>query len=113
MLNRVDIEQIISFRTRTELHRWIAAHHRTSAGIWVRLYRKGSDVPSITFEDLLEEGLCFGWSESQRKRYDGVSYLQKFTPRKKKGTVSPRNKRLVQRLEKEGKMTDAGRAVLK
>jgi len=78
----------------------------------VRLYKKSSPVLSVSFEDLLAEGLCFGWSESQRLKGDEHSYLQKFTPRKSKGTTSERNKRLVQKLESAGLMTEAGRKVL-
>jgi uncharacterized protein YdeI (YjbR/CyaY-like superfamily) len=60
----------------------------------------------VTFEDLLDEGLCFGWSESNRLSYDDVSYLQRFTPRKTKGMMSARNLRHVERLIAEGRMTE-------
>ncbi|MBP6016293.1 MAG: hypothetical protein KA586_06200 [Candidatus Promineofilum sp.] len=72
------------------------------------MYKKHSGVPSITFEDLLEEGLCFGWSESLRVRGDARSYLQKFTPRKTKGPTSGRNLKLAEKLIAEGRMTPAG-----
>jgi uncharacterized protein YdeI (YjbR/CyaY-like superfamily) len=77
-------------------------------GLWVRIFDSRSRVPSITFEDLLEQGLCFGWSESKRMRGDETFYLQRFTPRRRRGTTSDRNRRLVQRLLAEGEMTDSG-----
>jgi uncharacterized protein YdeI (YjbR/CyaY-like superfamily) len=66
----------------------------------------------VSFEDVLDEGLCFGWSESKRLKGDTDSYLQKFTPRKTKGTTSERNRRHVEQLIKEGRMTKAGLAAL-
>lgn len=103
---------IVSFADLSALHRWLEDHHATSNGIWVRVYKRHSGVPSITFEELLEEGLCFGWSESLRIRGDEQSYLQKFTPRKTKGTTSGRNLRLAEKLIAEGRMTPAGREAL-
>ena len=80
--------------------------------MWIRVFKKSSGIPSITFEQLLDEGLCFGWSESIRRSYDEKSYLQKFTPRKTKGTASERNRRRIQDLIDAGKMTQAGLEVL-
>lgn len=103
---------IVSFTDIDALHGWLEAHHATSKGIWVRVYKKHSGVQSIRFEDLLEEGLCFGWSESLRVRGDAQSYLQKFTPRKIKGTTSGRNLKLAEKLIAEGRMTPVGRKAL-
>lgn len=103
---------ILTFATLPELRTWLEANHASSSGLFVRLFKRGSGTPSVTFEEVLEEGLCFGWSESMRLPGDAESYLQKFTPRKTRGTTSERNRRYVERLEKEGRMTDAGRAAL-
>ena len=83
-------------------------NHASSAGIWVRLYKKSSGTASLSFLELLDEGLCFGWSESARQRYDDLSYLQKFTPRRMHGTHSPRNRARVEELIRTGRMTRAG-----
>ncbi len=101
-----------AFISRTELRSWLDEHHASHPGLLVKIYKKHSDHVTITFEDLLKEGLCFGWSESQRFRGTDDYYLQKFTPRKVKGTMSTRNKKLVAKLEREGLMTNAGRAKL-
>lgn len=100
------------FATRADLRAWLEAHHADSPGLWVRLAKAGGGRMSITFTDLLEEGLCFGWSESQRRPGDPGHYLQRFTPRKRQGTVSERNRRLVRELQERGLMTAAGLAVL-
>lgn len=99
---------VVSFQSRAELRRWLDLHHLTSAGIWVRQAKKGSGIPSVDFHDVLEEGLCFGWSESNRRAGDAVSYLQRFTPRRVRGTTSQRNHRLADRLTTEGLMTESG-----
>lgn len=103
---------IQAFKDRAELRRWLERNASTSAGLRVRLYKKGSQTSSISFHDLLEEGLCFGWSESKRQAYDESSYLQFFTPRKTKGTTSTRNRELAERLIREGKMTESGSKAL-
>lgn len=101
--------EIVAFRTRTQLRAWLEQNHETSPGIFVQLFKKSSRIESVSFQDVLEEGLCFGWSESQRLSYDEQSYLQKFTQRKTQGTTSQRNKLLVVKLEQEGLMTKHGR----
>lgn len=69
-------------------------------------------MASISFHDLLEAGLAFGWSESTRRAHDADSYLQRFSPRRTVGTTSERNLRIAAALEFEGRMTAAGRAAL-
>ena len=97
-----------AFASREELHHWLLAHGESAAGLWVRLFRVKSGIKSVSFPELLEEGLCFGWSESRRVRYDEQSYLQKFTPRRAKKTQSERNLQLVEKLTREGRMQPAG-----
>jgi uncharacterized protein YdeI (YjbR/CyaY-like superfamily) len=108
----VDGLPVLPFSARADLRAWLEANGGTSAGIWVRLFKQGSGVSSVSFGDLLEEGLCFGWSESQRRRYDDHSYLQRFTPRKARGTTSARNRALIDQLVAAGRMTPAGLAVI-
>ena len=98
----------LEFRTVADLRQWLEDNHASSDGILVRIYRRDSGIASVSFEDVLDEGLCFGWSESTRLKGDDVSYLQTFTPRKTSGTASERNRRHAQRLIQEGRMTAAG-----
>jgi uncharacterized protein YdeI (YjbR/CyaY-like superfamily) len=96
---------IMEFKTQAELRTWLINHHGISRGVWVRVFNKFLAVPSVTFGQLLDEGLCFAWSESNRLSYDEISYLQKFTPRKTKGTTSERNRKQIQVLIESGQMT--------
>jgi uncharacterized protein YdeI (YjbR/CyaY-like superfamily) len=112
MAMQTKILPIIEFKTQTELRAWLIDQHATSSGVWVRVFKKSSTIPSITFEQLLDEGLCFGWSESARRSYDEKSYLQKFTPRKTKGTTSERNRKRIKELIEAGRMTTSGFEVL-
>lgn len=103
---------VLTFKNVSLLRKWLESNHTTSDGIWVRLYKKYSGIESVSFLDVLDEGLCFGWSESMRIRGDEVSYLQKFTPRRKKGTASERNKTHTAYLIREGRMTASGLSAL-
>jgi uncharacterized protein YdeI (YjbR/CyaY-like superfamily) len=99
---------ILEFPSSDDLRVWLEQNHEISDGIWIRIYKTTSGVASVTFEEVLDQGLCFGWSESMRRKGDEHSYLQRFTPRCKKGTTSKRNQEHIERLIKEGKMTSAG-----
>ena len=103
---------ILEFKTPELLHDWLENNHATSKGIWLRIYKKQSGVRSVAFEQVLDEGLCFGWSESARRKYDDSSYIQKFTPRKTIGTQSARNLDRVKVLIEQGKMKPSGLAAL-
>jgi uncharacterized protein YdeI (YjbR/CyaY-like superfamily) len=98
----------MEFKSATELHAWLKDHHSRSSGIWVRLFKKRSGHTTVSFAELLDEGLSFGWSESMRRQYDASSYLQKFTPRKTIGTTSLRNQASVEVLISQGRITPSG-----
>ena len=104
--------QILTFENVASLRSWLEANHAGSPGVFVRIFKKGSGLSGVGFEDVLDEGLCFGWSESARLPGDENSYLQKFTPRRKHGTGSARNQRHAERLIREGRMTPAGLTAL-
>jgi uncharacterized protein YdeI (YjbR/CyaY-like superfamily) len=103
---------IVSFKNVAMLRQWLETNYATSNGIFLRIFKKNTGMASVSFEDVLDEGLCFGWSESARFKGDDVSYLQKFTPRRTKGTTSERNRRHATQLIQEGRMTPAGLAAL-
>jgi len=74
----------------------------------MRIYKKASGKTSITYAEALDEALCYGWIDGQRKSYDEVSYLQKFTPRRQRSIWSKRNTEHIARLTEAGLMTDRG-----
>lgn len=103
---------VVEFADEQELRAWLAEHGDASPGVWVRIARAGSGRRSITFLELLDAGLCFGWSESTRRSGDATSYLQRFAPRRRRGTASPRNRARAAALIAAGRMTPQGLAAL-
>lgn len=103
---------ILEFASRSLLREWLVQNHQSSKGIFVRIYKKHSGIESVTFEEVLDEGLCFGWSENKRLPGDAASYLQRFTPRSSKGTASKRNEEHAKQLIADGLMTQAGLTAL-
>ncbi len=99
---------LVEFETKALLREWLVTNHAVSPGIWIRIFKVASGRVSVSFEDLLDQGLCFGWSESLRHKGDSLSYYQKFIPRKTKGTTSKRNIDHAHALIKKGAMTKAG-----
>ena len=90
---------------------WLSEHHGTSAGVWLVLAKKGTTLPtSLTYDQALDDALCYGWIDGQARRRDETTYLQRFTPRRARSQWSKRNVGLVQRLEGEGRMHPAGAA---
>ena len=95
---------------RAAWHAWLEEHSATEQEVWLIYYKKGSGKPRISYEDAVEEALCFGWIDSLVQRLDEEKYAQKFTPRKRTSKWSELNKRRVVKLIKEGRMTEAGMA---
>lgn len=99
---------ILTFSSTEDFTSWLAKHHKESAGIWIRLFKTKSGVPTITYAEALDVALCHGWIDGQKKSYDTESWLQKFTPRRNKSIWSQRNRDHVDRLYKSGLMQAAG-----
>src|SRR4051812_1463734 len=93
-----------------EWRQWLQENHTGHDGVWLRFAKKNSGLVSITYDQALDEALCFGWIDSQVKTFDEYSYRQKFTPRRSKSIWSKRNTEHVARLIEEGKMMPAGLA---
>ena len=106
-INTTDLP-IISFETPDEWNHWLEQNYHTLKGIWLRFYKKGSGVTSITYAQALDEALCYGWIDGQLKGSDEKSYLQRFTPRRARSIWSKRNIEHVARLEKEGRIKPSG-----
>lgn len=91
-----------------EWRQWLMENHHSQASVWVIYYKKKSGKPSISWSDAVDEALCFGWIDSTRKTVDEHRFIQFFTKRKPKSVWSKINKEKVQKLIKEGRMTQAG-----
>jgi uncharacterized protein YdeI (YjbR/CyaY-like superfamily) len=99
---------ILAFKSQKAFEVWLGKNHSTVSALWIRFFKKGSDVRSITYAEALDVALCYGWIDSQLKAYDAASYLQKFTPRGPKSIWSKINTQHAERLIKEKKMKPAG-----
>lgn len=99
---------IISFQAPADWENWLAENHAQTTGIWLRILKKSSDALSITYAEAVDEALCYGWIDGQSRKYDEQSWLQKFTPRRKKSIWSKINVERVERLAAAGKMQPAG-----
>ena len=97
------------FQTGADLREWLAANHDTADEVLVGMYRKASGRPSITWPEVVDEVLCYGWIDGIRRGIDETSYMNRITPRRKGSNWSAVNIRRVGELEAAGRMTDAGR----
>jgi len=88
--------------------RWLATNHEQCDGVWLRFFKKASNVPSVSYSEALEEALCYGWIDGQAKTYDADSYIQKFTPRRKRSVWSKLNVARALKLIEAGRMRPAG-----
>ncbi|MFC4764300.1 YdeI/OmpD-associated family protein [Dyella koreensis] len=97
-----------SFRSSKALRAWMTKEHAKAPGLLLRIYKKDSGVPSVTYAEALDQALCFGWIDGQKLPLDENSWVQKFTPRRAKSGWSKKNVAHVDRLIQEGHMTPAG-----
>ena len=107
-MSEIDLP-IIAFKSSKEWASWLAQNHTKSSGLWLRLFKKGSGVASVTYAEALDEALCYGWIDGQLDKYDEKSWLRKFTPRRPKSVWSKKNIAHIDRLTRAGKMKSAGR----
>lgn len=96
------------FKRQQDWFTWLNDNHATSSGVWLKLTKKGTDTPSVSYEEAIEIALCFGWIDGQKKTYSEQFWLQKFTHRAVKSVWSKINKEKVLTLVKTGKMKPAG-----
>jgi uncharacterized protein YdeI (YjbR/CyaY-like superfamily) len=94
------------------LRDWLAAHHDTSPGVWLALANKGGTTTSLTWQQAVDEALCVGWIDGQRRKRDDQTSLIRFTPRRARSVWSKRNVENVARLITEGRMLPAGLAAV-
>ena len=99
---------ILPFASQSKWANWLAKQHDKSAGVWLKLAKKDSGIPSVTYHEALEVALCYGWIDGQKKSFDEKYFLQKFTPRRPKSIWSKINVEKVERLIASGQMKPAG-----
>jgi uncharacterized protein YdeI (YjbR/CyaY-like superfamily) len=100
----------LSFAAPRAFSDWLAGHHASSRGIWLRLAKKASGAASITYAEAIDVALAWGWIDGQKQRGDEASWLQKFTPRGARSVWSKINREKALTLIEAGAMQPAGLA---
>src|SRR6478736_6430527 len=95
-------------KNRQEWRNWLEKNHDKATEIYLVYYKLSTKKPTVTYEESVEEALCFGWIDGVRKGVDEETYMNRFTPRKPKSMWSVVNRERVEKLIAEGKMTAAG-----
>lgn len=104
--------KLVHAETREEWRAWLEKHRATETEAWLVFPKKHTGRPRVSYDAAVEEALCFGWIDSIARTLDGDHSVQRFTPRKDRTNWSAPNLERVKRLTAEGKMTEAGIAVL-
>jgi uncharacterized protein YdeI (YjbR/CyaY-like superfamily) len=100
-------------KDRKAWRRWLEKNHKKMKNVWLIMYRKKSETPSVYQEEAVEEALCFGWIDSLRNKKDEESFYQYFSTRKPGSKWSKINKARVRKLIKQGLMRKAGREMIR
>lgn len=106
--NAGDELPIVVFKQQKEWERWLAKHHESSRGLWLRIAKKSAALESLTYPEAVDVALCYGWIDGQKRAFDAESWLQKFTPRGARSIWSKINTQKAQELIDAGRMKPAG-----
>lgn len=99
---------VLGFASATEWAAWLAQNATASAGLWLKIGKRGVTEPSVTYDEALEVALCHGWIDGQKDTFDEEYWLQRFTPRRPGSKWSQRNREKATDLIAQGRMQPAG-----
>jgi len=100
--------KVAFFKSLAEFRRWLVKNHAAVTELWVGFYRKDSGKGGITYQEALDEALCFGWIDGLKKKVGEDSYTHRFTPRKARSIWSAVNTKRAEELRGLGRMAPAG-----
>ena len=103
-------QELVFFKDRAEWRRWLRRNHDKSSEIWILTYKKHTCRQCASYEDTLEEAICYGWIDSRVRRIDDERHTWRFAPRKPNSIWSLSNRKRAERLIREGRMADPGMA---
>ena len=106
----IDGLEVLQFASPAALCAWLAAHQDTSAGLWLTLAKKGSRTRTVTYLEALDSALQYGWIDGLARRHDSDTYLQRFTPRRRRSPWSLPNRRRAEAMIAAGRMAPRGLA---
>jgi Uncharacterized protein conserved in bacteria len=98
----------VFFASSSEFRRWLETNHASAPELWVGFWKAHTAKGGLTYEQAVEESLCFGWIDGLVRRHDESAYMQRFTPRRPKSIWSAINVKKVEALRKAGRMAPAG-----
>jgi uncharacterized protein YdeI (YjbR/CyaY-like superfamily) len=101
---------VLAFASQEEFETWLEDHHATAPGVWIRIAKKATGIPTITPAEAIESCLCFGWIDGQRRAGDEATFLQRYTPRRARSRWSKINRAKAEELIAAGRMRPAGLA---
>ncbi len=104
----VNTDNIKSFDNPAEFCAWLKANHASSKELWLKIFKKSSGIPSVTWEEAVIEAIAWGWIDGLKKSHDEKAYFQRFTPRTKKSGWSKKNQGHAESLIKNGRMQKSG-----
>lgn len=96
--------------TPEQLHAWLRENHASEPELWVRIFKKATGEPSVTWDDCVVAAITWGWIDGQRNALDDTSFLQRLTPRRARSNWSQKNVQHAERLIAQGHMQAAGLA---
>lgn len=102
--------EIIAFADAAAFESWLAEHYMRHEGVWIKAAKKKSGIPTVTDDELVDIGLCYGWISGQRRSFDEQHYLQKYVPRRPKSLWSQVKVDKVAMLTATGRMREPGLA---
>lgn len=97
---------------RATWHAWLEANHASARGVWLVTWRRRTGRPTLSYEDAIEEALCFGWVDSTGGHLDDDRGKLYFAPRKPRSVWAASNKARAEKLIREGRMAPAGLAAI-
>jgi uncharacterized protein YdeI (YjbR/CyaY-like superfamily) len=103
---------VLAFPDQAAFEAWLEAEGGTAPGVYVKLAKKGAGVPSVTYAEIVESALCFGWIDGRSHAVDERFYLQRMTPRRPRSVWSKKNVDAVEALTRAGRMRPAGLAAV-
>jgi uncharacterized protein YdeI (YjbR/CyaY-like superfamily) len=104
----VEIGKRASFKNRDAWRAWLEKNHAREKELWLVLYKKNSGKPTVSYDEAVEEALCFGWIDGITKSIDVEKYAVRFSPRRSGSVWSESNKRRVAKMIAQGRMTEIG-----
>ena len=107
-MKNADNLPLIPFESAQDWEAWLDEHHADAKGIWLKIAKKGTGLPSVSYAEALDSALCYGWIDGQKGSFDDQYWLQKFTPRGSKSMWSKINCGKVAALMAEGRMQPPG-----